>query len=385
MAPPLAKWVFAAAALTGGVLVVWKIVRSRQATNAAANRPVSPGEIRSARLAYLRRQEKDAEAGNGGEERDLETDASGGGERDEAGGPIQAPDGPGQSSAPPSKAAATEAATTVASPSRLVATMRRNSQLALEVGGRPHHFHSRFVCSANAIGDPAFDEESGAPVTNPLRSLDEALSWRPCFDEFSVSWTQRRPRASSSAEQRSRLLVCHDMMGGYLDDRLVQGASVRPETVPFYMRHWHMMDAFIYFSHHFVTLPPPTWTNCAHAHGVRVLGTLITENEDGARRTGRFLSSIESAHRLADQLVAMAQYYRFDGWLVNIENPLDVCDEFMVLMQCFYSLPLIGGEGGGGGGYWYTLPKKKTAYCNFTNFQCCFIFRIFGGQGFCRN
>jgi endo-beta-N-acetylglucosaminidase D len=27
---------------------------------------------------------------------------------------------------------------------------------------------------------------------------------------------------------------------------------------------------------------------------------------------------------LAQQMVAIAQYYRFDGWLVNIENPINV-------------------------------------------------------------
>ena len=28
--------------------------------------------------------------------------------------------------------------------------------------------------------------------------------------------------------------------------------------------------------------------------------------------------------QLAQQMVAMAQYYNFDGWLVNIENPINV-------------------------------------------------------------
>ena len=28
--------------------------------------------------------------------------------------------------------------------------------------------------------------------------------------------------------------------------------------------------------------------------------------------------------QLSQQMVAMAQYYHFDGWLVNIENPINV-------------------------------------------------------------
>ncbi|EOA37252.1 hypothetical protein CARUB_v10010798mg, partial [Capsella rubella] len=37
------------------------------------------------------------------------------------------------------------------------------------------------------------------------------------------------------------------------------------------------------FSHSLVTLPPPCWTNTAHRHGVKVLGTFIIEwDEDKA-------------------------------------------------------------------------------------------------------
>lgn len=50
----------------------------------------------------------------------------------------------------------------------------------------------------------------------------------------------------------------------------------------YYFYHWQYIEAFIYFSHHFITLPPPTWTNAAHRHGVLSMGTIITEWKDGA-------------------------------------------------------------------------------------------------------
>ena len=56
-----------------------------------------------------------------------------------------------------------------------------------------------------------------------------------------------------------------------------------------------------------------------------MLGTFITEWDAGAAVCARFLSSVENAHKLAEKLADMAQYYRFDGWLVNIENVLKVC------------------------------------------------------------
>ena len=52
----------------------------------------------------------------------------------------------------------------------------------------------------------------------------------------------------------------------------------------YYFYHWQHIGAFIYFSHHLITIPPPCWTNVAHRHGVLSMGTFITEWEDGAKR-----------------------------------------------------------------------------------------------------
>lgn len=46
--------------------------------------------------------------------------------------------------------------------------------------------------------------------------------------------------------------------------------------------HWAYIDIFVYFGHYTVTLPPPSLTNIAHRHGVKVLGTLIFEWDAGA-------------------------------------------------------------------------------------------------------
>ena len=37
----------------------------------------------------------------------------------------------------------------------------------------------------------------------------------------------------------------------------------------------------MYFSHALIVMPPPSWVNVAHRHGTKVLGTLITENDEG--------------------------------------------------------------------------------------------------------
>ena len=63
-----------------------------------------------------------------------------------------------------------------------------------------------------------------------------------------------------------RLLVCHDMAGGYREDAYAQGSR---ECDSFYLSHWHLIDTFVYFSHHCVTIPPPGWINAAHLHGTQ--------------------------------------------------------------------------------------------------------------------
>lgn len=41
---------------------------------------------------------------------------------------------------------------------------------------------------------------------------------------------------------------------------------------------WSDIDIFIYFSHHFVTIPPPGWIKIAHKNNVKILGIYINEN-----------------------------------------------------------------------------------------------------------
>jgi mannosyl-glycoprotein endo-beta-N-acetylglucosaminidase len=41
--------------------------------------------------------------------------------------------------------------------------------------------------------------------------------------------------------------------------------------------NWDDIDIFIYFGHSTVMIPPPAWTNIAHKHGVKMLGTLVFE------------------------------------------------------------------------------------------------------------
>ncbi|XP_069033387.1 cytosolic endo-beta-N-acetylglucosaminidase isoform X1 [Embiotoca jacksoni] len=165
-----------------------------------------------------------------------------------------------------------------------------------------------------------YDPDTTEPISSGLRKMEELLSWkRSEANPFNVASVPLAPREPPLASSTNRTLVSHDMKGGYLDDRFIQGAK---SATPYAFYHWNYIDVFNYFTHQLVTVPPVVWTNAAHKHGVVVLGTFITEWEDGAAMCEEFLKDEESYRAVADKLVQISHCYGFDGWLINIENPL---------------------------------------------------------------
>ncbi|XP_050775912.1 cytosolic endo-beta-N-acetylglucosaminidase isoform X3 [Gopherus flavomarginatus] len=166
-----------------------------------------------------------------------------------------------------------------------------------------------------------FDRNTTEPVSFYLSSLEELLAWKPTSDDdFNVATMPLANREPPLHSKRPRTLVCHDMKNGYLEDRFIQGSASRD---PYVFYHWQHIDIFVYFSHHLVTIPPVTWANAAHRNGVSVLGTFITEWTSGGQLCEAFLVGEAAAyHAVAVQLGRIAHFYRFDGWLVNIENTL---------------------------------------------------------------
>ncbi|XP_057331605.1 cytosolic endo-beta-N-acetylglucosaminidase [Microplitis mediator] len=121
-------------------------------------------------------------------------------------------------------------------------------------------------------------------------------------------------------DKQPKTIVCHDMKGGYLEDRFIDGSSAQDSYI-FY--HWSIIDIFIYFSHYTITIPPYGWIHTAHKHGVKVLGTVITERTDGEKVWEQVLSSMEETKKFADALIMIAKHYKFEGWLLNIENKIN--------------------------------------------------------------
>eukprot|EP01135_Chromosphaera_perkinsii_P011044 Nk52_evm3s2325 gene=Nk52_evmTU3s2325 len=177
------------------------------------------------------------------------------------------------------------------------------------------------------------DHSAGGPEIRPLCTVEEWLSWQSGSDAWNVASVGLKNDKSGGGgnvqgkTKGRKLLVCHDMCGSYIEDKYPQGyecniSEVDRET--FYrIYQWELIDTFVYFSHSLVTIPPSQWTNCAHRHGTAVLGTVITEHQKGMEICHEYLfGDRSSAEHFANQLVAIAVYYGFEGWLLNFENPI---------------------------------------------------------------
>ncbi|KAK8770533.1 hypothetical protein V5799_013002, partial [Amblyomma americanum] len=96
----------------------------------------------------------------------------------------------------------------------------------------------------------------------------------------------------------------------------------KPDSYRFH--HWQIIDTFVYYSRHLVTIPPPGWITAAHRHGVKVLGTFMLESRQGLK----ILNKIESSNlscKVASQLARVAALSRFDGWLIRMGENMGKC------------------------------------------------------------
>jgi mannosyl-glycoprotein endo-beta-N-acetylglucosaminidase len=131
-----------------------------------------------------------------------------------------------------------------------------------------------------------------------------------------------------SDQSANPVLIMHDMAGGYLENQDLYPAGVSTDKL-YTFTEWQYIDTFVYFSHRFVSYPPPGWTNSAHRNGVKCLGTIIVEKSNDPeeqavreRRVNQLLSDPELRNRYVAKLAEIARAYKFDGYLVNIEIDL---------------------------------------------------------------
>lgn len=162
-----------------------------------------------------------------------------------------------------------------------------------------------------------------------FETFEQLQSWSAdTVDPLHVSNTPflDRPKPSSSVHEipSARVLLCHDASGNYHEYESAQGAGL--DTEQYNCERLQHVDTFVYFSHKLLCIPPASWTNTLHRHGVRSLGTFLVERDIAGYRD--IVESWEavvdgeghSSYPLARQLAKIAQTFNFDGWLINLEK-----------------------------------------------------------------
>ncbi|KAL3178759.1 hypothetical protein MRX96_009438 [Rhipicephalus microplus] len=150
----------------------------------------------------------------------------------------------------------------------------------------------------------------------PLRTLDELLRYK---DEPLLCAVEPLSDAIKRGKPGDpRTIFCHDMDNNYKEDRFIYGSD---DASAYRFHHWQIIDTFIYYSHHMVTIPPPGWISAAHRHGVKVLGTFILGKDD--IKTINIVRGSGLTSQAAAQLANVARAGRFDGWLVSIGCSMD--------------------------------------------------------------
>ena len=104
--------------------------------------------------------------------------------------------------------------------------------------------------------------------------------------------------------------------GGYHDWEGARPKLLR--RIPFSCQYPQYVTLFVYFSHKLVCVPPASWINTMHRHGVKILGTLMFEG-DGSD-IEHVLDDEGGEFVIAKKLASMARAYGFDGWLLNFES-----------------------------------------------------------------
>ncbi|GAV47297.1 hypothetical protein ZYGR_0H01380 [Zygosaccharomyces rouxii] len=120
--------------------------------------------------------------------------------------------------------------------------------------------------------------------------------------------------------RKTEIIVCHDFKGGYQSghDLYPNGQYGTESCKPYSLRYPEIVDKFVYFSHHCVTIPPSPWTNYLHRHSIPVLGTLILEHYP--HNGELFKKNAKGEFLYVKYLVELCRKFHFEGWLINFET-----------------------------------------------------------------
>lgn len=159
-------------------------------------------------------------------------------------------------------------------------------------------------------------------------STEQLFAWTPngvTAEPLNISSVPLAPRfidPASPLDPRVKVLYAPDGMnnlGNYL--------QAQKKFNLYNFVHWSRIDVLNWFAGAAaVNVPARPWVEAAHRNGVKVIGTVffapVVYNGDAAKVEEFLKQSPDGSFPAADKLIELAEYYGFDGWLMNQETDL---------------------------------------------------------------
>jgi endo-beta-N-acetylglucosaminidase D len=239
---------------------------------------------------------------------------------------------------------------------------------------------SRFFTSLSAI---AFVLISANAFSQPDLSLtiNDLLNWQPlpsyqanvCTIPVHSRDRHLNHQIAASLDSNAKILYCPDGMdnfGPYID-------SANKFNL-FNFSHWQYIDILCWFGGSAGTpilIPSKSWVDAAHKNGVKVIGTVFMAPAafgGSQAQVESFLQQDSAGNFIAAQkLVDIANFYNFDGWILNFETNVNaatgaLASGFVAQFDSMYTGELI----------WYDamLQNGNVVYQNRLNANNSYFF-----------
>lgn len=165
-----------------------------------------------------------------------------------------------------------------------------------------------------------------------ILTVNELKQWTPTGPTAStdlIATTNLVPRFSDTTTQFNQALS-NDMQITYVPDGMNNFGNYHGEQNQFNLfnfTHWAYIDKLVWFggtSTQTVQLPSSPWVNAAHKNGVKVFGNIFFSptafGGSTATLTNFLEQDIDGHFVVIPKMIAMMQYYNFDGWFINQET-----------------------------------------------------------------
>lgn len=165
-------------------------------------------------------------------------------------------------------------------------------------------------------------------------TLDQLTKWSPnspLTDKGNISTVPLNKRfiaelgnSNQPLDSQVKVLIAPDGMNNF--------ANYITEQQKFNLynfTHWSHIDVLNWFAgtaNETVSLPARPWVETAHRNGVKVIGTVylsVAQYGGDVETVAQLLQqNVKGEFPLANKLIALAEFYKFDGWLINPETNL---------------------------------------------------------------